>query len=408
MRRRTFLAAACASAVPLAAQRRLGAIAFVQPDGLTVRSLPDGPFIRLATGGHIRRPRFSPSGQWLTFHDGALYVASPEGDAPILLPNGESVWMPGQDVLAVASGGDLLFFSARNGWRVPALIRKGAGLPVFDASGTQFVFSSELRHGTGPGGEPIRDGQLRRGFYGPRTDTEILTQKRQVYPVPFGWTPDAQSVLYWEDLDFSESIMADGLGLFRVAVSGGAPEPLHVSTLVDRDLLAFSPRGNRLALTAGGGRETWDNKRIGVLDLDTRALRYLTPESMSALAPAWSPDGGQIAFTAAPASKDKANLDRRRIWIADARGERRPLRLTADSSREEKPLWSAFGTHILFCRVNSSGTATLWMKSDEGDAAQVSGDLLSGEEGATGYYGYVNWGEAFDWFRGPGIPPPNA
>ena len=142
----------------------LGAIAFVESVGLSIRTVPDGPFIRLATGGGIHSPRFSPSGQWIAFHDGdKLFVAGAGGRPPFPLPAGECVWLPAEDVLAVATTDALLFFAARNGWAVPSLIRKGAGLPVFSSEATEFVYAAEgPRKGIGPAGELLRDGQSGR------------------------------------------------------------------------------------------------------------------------------------------------------------------------------------------------------------------------------------------------------
>ena len=382
----------------------LGAVAFVEPDGLAIRTVPDGPFIRLATGGRIHSPRFSPSGQWIAFHDGDnLYVAGAGGRPPLPLPAGECVWLPAEDVLAVATADALLFFAARNGWGVPSLIRKGAGLPVFNSEATEFVYEAEgPRKSVGPGGEPRRDGQLWRGFYtGVARGPALVVSKDMTDVIPFAWTRDSQSILYWEDPDFSASFAADGLELCAVAASGGEPRHTEVVTLIQPGLLALSPRQNKLALTAGYGRETWEGKRIAILDLDTMALRYLTDESVSALAPAWSPDGRRIAFTQAPTAKIP-NLGLRKIWVADAPGAGPPRQITRDERyRDELPQWSARGTHLLFCRIDAGGRATLWLTGAGGEnPIQVSGPLRL-EYGSDDYYGYVYWHRAFDWFRGP-------
>lgn len=88
--------------------------------------------------------------------------------------------------------------------------------------------------------------------------------------------------------------------------------------------------------------------------------------------------------------------------MADAAGARPPKQTTSDERyRDELPQWSARGTHVLFCRLDSGGRATLWLMGAGGEnPIQVSGPLRL-EDGPPGYYGYVDWRRAFDWFRGP-------
>jgi hypothetical protein len=377
----------------------------VERDGLSLRAVPDGPFIRLATGSRVHSPRFSPSGQWIAFHDGdGLYVSGAGGRPPIPLPAGECVWLPAEDVLAVVTENALLFFAARNGWRLPSLIRKGAGFQVFNSDATQFVDADAVRKGAGPYGEPSREGRLRCGVYaGAARESRLLTSKYLFDLIPFAWTRDSESILYWDDPGFSASLMADGLNLFAIAASGGKPRPTGVATLVHRDLLTLAPRSNRLAVTAGSGRETWEGKRIAILDLDGMALRYLTDESASALAPAWSPDGRRIAFAQAPAAA-RANLGLRKIWVADAAGSDPPRQVTRDERyRDELPQWSPRGTHVLFCRLDGGGRGTRWlMGGGDRNASRISWPLRL-EDGPAGYWGYIDWHRAFDWFRAPSL-----
>ncbi len=55
--------------------------------------------------------------------------------------------------------------------------------------------------------------------------------------------------------------------LWAVPASGGLPRQLLPEMLANDDFLALSPDGKALAIVAGGGRETWSNKQLIVLDL---------------------------------------------------------------------------------------------------------------------------------------------
>ena len=262
----------------------------------------------------------------------------------------------------------------------------------------------------------MREGQLCRATLG-GTEARILLSQYLILPIPYAWTRDSRFILYWEDPDFSASVMADGLALFRVPATGGPPEPLRIPTLVHEDLLALSPTENKLAVTAGLGREIYERKRIAIVDLDNLAVRYVTGDNTSAMAPSWSPDGRRIAYVQAPAppspgpqfSTDDVTarpyMEQRRIWVADVSGAAPPHPITADSRyRDEEPLWAADGTHILFCRLDTAGAGTLWLMGADGENPVRVSDALPLKNGFSGlygygFYGYIDWRGTFDWHR---------
>jgi dipeptidyl aminopeptidase/acylaminoacyl peptidase len=222
-----------------------------------------------------------------------------------------------------------------------------------------------------------------------------------------GWTPDGQSVLFWRDLMFSASAAADGLPLLRVALDGGNPVDVADFTLLHPDFWSGSPDGQHVALTVGAGRETWTNKRIALVDLETDSQETLTGEDVAAFSPAFSPDRQQIVYVAGPdigfaggGDAAKHGAAQRRIWVMNADGsDQRPL--TRDPSyRDERPLWSAGGSHLLFARLDEDGRASLWlMDVMDGALGQVVGELTPAPEWF-GYYGHVDWARWFAWWTG--------
>jgi hypothetical protein len=67
-------------------------------------------------------------------------------------------------------------------------------------------------------------------------------------------------------------------------------------------------------------------------------------------------------------------------------------------------MWSADGTHILFCRIDRDNNKTLWlMDAESSRPLQVAGPLyanpglLRPDETWFGYYGYIDWRTMVDW-----------
>ncbi|MFB6231646.1 MAG: prolyl oligopeptidase family serine peptidase [Salinibacter sp.] len=125
----------------------------------------------------------------------------------------------------------------------------------------------------------------------------------------------------------------------------------------DAEDLRWSPSGDRLAFVSDRG----DHGFVGVYDLDTNRLRYLSASVDHDSNPVWSPDGNRIAFlrvpheedpdyspdrTALPWSIHVANLDTgesRTIWTADA-----GLGSAFQSIRAENQLFWGAGDRIVF------------------------------------------------------------
>jgi len=93
------------------------------------------------------------------------------------------------------------------------------------------------------------------------------------------------------------------LGVFVAALHGQSPSPVapSVDQLLSLKRVAsprISPDGSRVTYTL---RETnWEDNayetEIWVADVRTGSNRQLTNGKKSSLAPAWSPDGSQVAF----------------------------------------------------------------------------------------------------------------
>ena len=261
-----------------------------------------------------------------------------------------------------------------------------------------------------PGGTPVRTGRLcRLPLDRPSSERVVLFAKNLSGQKPCFWTGDGESILFWDDPDFSASLAADGL--YRVPATRGSPQPMGLTSLLYEDMFTPSPDRTRLAISDGAGRYHWQQKRIATVHLKTWEIKYLSEKSVAAVTPSWSPIGDRIAYSAAPCppagatvgggDPAKALLAKRRIWVTAASGQVAPRQLTDDGRyRDEKPMWSADGAHILFGRIDAANDRTLWLMDAENPNPLLVAGPLRNEEDWFGYYGYIDWRAVFDWHRG--------
>lgn len=365
-----------------------------------------------------------PSGQWVScIVGGNLLVLRADGRASMQLTTSArrpaaigAQWPPVRDELLVDPGSekrDLKLFTAANGWREPVMALENAALPAaFAPEGYAISFADRVA------GSGMDTGRICRILdRGSATQPHVLLSNAGsgflVSPASAAGT-----ILFWDDPSFSASEAADGLPLSRLASNGLVAQRLGVTTLTHEDWLSFSPGGDRLAVCAGGGRCTWEEKRIAVIDLRSAAVRFLTDGKIAAISPAWSPGGSAIAYAAAPAALEgpisggeeaRRLLAKRRIWRADPAGNVPPRQLTGDARfRDEAPLWSADGSHLLFGRIAHDHIQTLWLMGADGTGAvpvteplYFAPDITGAvDDWSFGYYGHLAWREVVDWHHG--------
>ena len=414
--------AATQPATPGETATNLGKVAYVEDGDIWVRTLPDGDARRLTTGGHNTAPRWSPSGEWLTFYRGdQAWLMQADGTNAHCIPSASTrdcAWSPVDDRLAYVAGEATLRIIepdelADTGPHGEGHVLLQAAIDeepltriknlAWSADGRRLAYV--LQSGQ-PGGLPDR---VSLGTI------DLESGPREIYAAPSppqdglittGWAPDGQAVLFWRELLFSASGAADGLPLELLPLGGGEPVPIADCALLHPDFWSTCPTGKTVALTVGSGRETWTNKRVALADLKTADLDYLTNDSVSAFSPAFSPDGQQIAYVAAPdighawgGDAAKTGAAQRRIWVMNADGSgQRPL--TGDPAyRDERPQWSADGSHILFARMNESGHASLWLIDVTGGTLTRVVDRLAPAPEWFGTYGHIDWDQFFDWWN---------
>ena len=276
----------------------LGMLAYVEGDTLWLRTLPDGTARLLAAGQRIANPKFSATGQSISFRDGDV------------------AWI-------VSMAGKVRRAPA------PAATAEAA----MDESRTQYAWTSSTPDGRYADGVPKTKTRLLLSSLGQSGEPKRLDETEGFFEIA-GFTRIGEWLVYWRAPEMSMSVRADGLPLYAANTQSGESSSVDVTTLVHEDMVAFSPVKNAIAITAGAGRETWANKTIAIIDLSSGmpSVRNLTDPSVSTQLPAWSPDGEKLAWSAGP---DAEALHKQQLL---ANGQQTIRVITPNGTRKEVPI----------------------------------------------------------------------
>lgn len=129
---------------------------------------------------------------------------------------------------------------------------------------------------------------------------------------------------------------------------------------------AWSPDGKQIAFYSEVGGKPAD---LFVIEATGRNVRQLTNTPVAEGYPAWSPDGRQIAFESHTAS---GNFD---VYVMNADGTN-VRRLTDDPKRDVGPAWSPDGSKIAFMSDRAGKEFALYLMNADGSSQE---QLTSGE-----------------------------
>jgi len=399
---------------PAAPSSGLGKVAYSLDSEIYVKALPDGEPHRVTQG---RAPRWSPSGEWLLLARGTGYwVVREDGSGGRAIPGAHAIWAIGMDRLAYWSGNvGVVVEDADGSSRKELAATEGEvwGL-AWSPDGARLAYDQLVEvplsgyYQDGEGGKrfPInRRASLWVVDVDERTRPVELYSSTRDGVVVAGWSADSQYVLFWLDPMFANSATNDGLPLYSVPASGGEPRELTFSLLAG--VWEPAPSGGAtIVMTEGASGFTFTYQRVALADVATGQVTYLTGEDTASQQPDWSPDGRQIAFASQPdkgmVGGDGNELTKlcvdRRIWVMNADGDDK-RQLTDDPQyRDERPLWSKDGSHILFVRPDGEMRASLWLVPAAGGEPQQVVTLQDVEpDGGRS----IGWDSIFDWWRGP-------
>ena len=355
-------------------------------------------------------PAWSPDGRFIAFEreagqSHAYFIVPALGGPERKLANaypaaygGGISWSPDGKYLAVADGGSpkdaragIFFVSVESGERRDSGIESPAPYivgPSFSPDGKYMAFVS----GSGFLSNDIYVVPVSGGKSRPLTSLHAHIRGP-------AWMSNGQELVF--------SSNHQGLDtLWRVALTGGDPEPLAIAA-DDVRQVTISARGNRLAFlryqvdtniweapafaavhrqplkliastredaspafSPDGQRIAFASNRSGRFEIYVCGGDGSNPVQLTSMkapdtgTPAWSPDGKQIAFD----SRLEGHSD---IFVINAEGGS-PHRLTTEPYDNELPNWSRDGHWIYFTSERSGGNQILKVQAEGGAAVQVT------------------------------------
>jgi Tol biopolymer transport system component len=324
--------------------------------------------------GDARQPAWSPDGKQIAFQsyrDGGwhIWTVAPDGSQLTQLTSGpfddrEPHWSP--------DGKTIVFTSDRSGnydiWQIELLYRKLEQLtrdpandyhPAWSPDGKSIAFASERSAGRGIWLlENVQAADNRR---------EVLFSRTNAAPSAPSWSPKETRIIFQTSdrtngmTELWTKAVASEQEPQRLSANGEDVFPFRVAWFSDSEFLYTADGLIKKANLTNSQRATISFEATVKLNRPAyaRKKRDFDPTSprpvRGIVAPAVSPDGQRVAFTALGD-----------LWIAE-RGKKAE-RITNDVFVQAQPKWSPDGTKLVYV-ADKAGSMDIWMR-----------DLKTGEE----------------------------
>ena len=254
--------------------------------------------------------------------------------------------------------------------------------PWLSPDGKLLAYATRFEQNTGLRLRNLETGQDRWLAYPVQRDDQESRYTRDLLP-GYAFAPDGESLVFTGD---------GGIRRVWLAPEGGAPSVASIPFSADVRLdlgprlhfpwrLGLGPVKARLlrapALSPDGGKVAFSAfAQMHVHDLSSGATQALSPEDMTASHPTWSPDGRHLAFVSwRPAGGH--------VWRLRADGRGRPQRISEQPGFYSDPAFSPDGKRIVALRASSHdrllrefdygpppGADVVWLPA-QGGSAQV-------------------------------------
>jgi Tol biopolymer transport system component len=411
----------------------LGKIAFEKDRDIWVKPLPDGEARRITFDQGSERPNWSPSGEWLLYHNakGSVQIRHVSGLEMSLgvwgrQLRGPVMWSPTADTLAFLDENNSLTVMNAGEWHKRTLARGNAS-DLEEQRVSNFAWSPDGRHiayiwhlarpNPQDGTNSLFSESLWLapvdGSAAPtqwmRVDVAVMQQSGRALLHVWGWTPDGKRLIVAQqtlraDLNDTQPEASRHMRVFTLSVADGVQYDLPDLSVTP---LGFSSDGTIVTHTAFPHEDRRPFGRLVTVDPATGAHTQLTDADKIGVNPAWSPDDRQIVYSGIPTDGALAQDVNGKptapscIWIVNRDGSN-ARQLTHDATyRDEWPQWLNDGQHILFGRRDARYQVTLWLMDTTGQNLVQIADGLS-PSGGDGFS--YNWEYTVDLWQSPTQP----
>lgn len=167
---------------------------------------------------------------------------------------------------------------------------------------------------------------------------------------------DGKSLVY-------ASSMAGPTQLYQADLDGRNLRRISYSRTIDVDPVVNPKTGSQIAFTSGRSGVP----QIYLMDIDGANVRKLSGGEGDAVQAAWDPQGEQIAFSWTRGF-EPGNYN---IFVMNV-ATQQLVQLTHGAGRNEHPVFSPSGTHIVFDSNRSGGTQIWTMRADGGQPRRLT------------------------------------
>ncbi len=172
----------------------------------------------------------------------------------------------------------------------------------------------------------------------------VLSIQRPCWDVR--WSPDGK----WLAVAFESS--GQDYGVYLIPLDGGEAFPLaDENGPLNAHQPAWSPEGRKLAFYSDALRG-WH--QIGILDIVTKSIDWLTEEKVNCLTPCWSPDGSKLAYVRARGAADE-------LVVHSFDGQVKTFQV--ESGVHYKPRFTPDGGHVIIGFSSPRRPPDLWQLS---------------------------------------------
>jgi TolB protein len=320
---------------------------------------PDGYSVRVQRAGDSRTYTVGPNGT-VTISGLAAgdYLVALDGVAPNCQVGGAN-----PRTVAVSSGGTALvqfdFTCVALGRIQVTAVTTGVDLDPDGYSVNVYGAGFGQSYNVGPNGTVTIPGLVAGDYvvdlYAVAANCEVTNPATQTVAVPSGGGAVVQFDVVCGALGQLAVVMSDGdEEIYLIKSNGTGLTRLTTNSAADVQP-AWSPDGGKVAFATNQD----GNFEIYVMNADGQIRTRRTVAPGVDQAPAWSPDGSRIAFT----SDRDGNTE---IYVMNADGSN-PMRLTNHPESDTDPAWSPDGSRIAFSSTRD-GNAEIYVMDPTGSA----------------------------------------